>query len=303
MQTKHRIFPLYALVITALALYVWHLHAQKKRQMAAYEQQQRTLLAAYHHLEQGIIYHLDPIRMYSDAYRMPESEMVRIQGEYVAQAAKALSDFSRKEISRALKYEPYSEEWLPRVQRRILPDTAAAAFFQRDKDFADSLRLFSRKYEQELAALEPFFSQERRAAAESILAGNRPDQKVMLLAASMVRQVAAANRSLFFLHSRMEVDDYRLPKVIPVPVLEGTCHRAGETIRGEVIARSYSEITENLTYWVHDKPIRQELGLGKYRMVPRSAGQHRLPVRIEVQDPLTGEVKPYAKTTTILVCE
>lgn len=33
MQANTRIFPLYALVITALALYAWHLHAEKKRQM------------------------------------------------------------------------------------------------------------------------------------------------------------------------------------------------------------------------------------------------------------------------------
>lgn len=304
MQTKHRIFLLYILAIAALTPYAWRLHVQKERQMAAYEQQYQTLLAAYNHLDQGISYHLDQIQMYSDVYRMPELEAQRMQGEYVAHAAKALSDFSHKEIYQALKPGTYIEEWLPRVQRRILPDSAATAFFQQYQDFADSLRLFSRQYEQELAAFEPFFSKERRAAAEHILAGNRPDQKAMLLTASLVRQAAAANRSLAFLHNRLaDGRPSRLPQTMPIPVLEGTCHRAGETIRGEVMARSYSDMVDHLSFFANGKPIRQELGLGKYQMVPRSARQHRLPVRIEIKHPITAEVKSYTKTTTILVCE
>lgn len=304
LQTNHRIFPLYILAIAALALYAWRLHVQKERQMAAYEQQYQTLLAAYNHLDQGISYHLDQIQMYSDAYRMPELEAQRMQGEYVAQAAKALSDFSHKEIYQALKPGTYIEEWLPRVQRRILPDSAATAFFQQDQDFADSLRLFSRQYEQELAAFEPFFSKERRAAAEHILAGNRPDQKAMLLTASLVRQAAAANRSLAFLHNRLaDGRPSRLPQTMPIPVLEGTCHRAGETIRGEVAAHICPVHTENVTYWVNGKPLSRVPGPSKYSAVFGYAGPQHLSIKADLYNPLTGEVKPFTKTTTILVCE
>lgn len=303
LQTNHRIFLLYILAIAALTLYAWRLHVQKERQMAAYERQYQTLLAAYNHLDQGMIYRLDQIKMYSDAYLLPESEVVRMQGEYVAQAAKASSDFSRKEIYQALKPGTYIEEWLPRVQRRILPDSAATVFFQQDQDFSDSLRLFSRKYEQELAALEPFFSKERRAAAESILAGNRPDQKAMLLAVSMVRQQAAADRSLSFLQSRIPDEAPSSIPVMPVPVFEGTCHRAGETIRGDVAAHICPVHTENVTYWVNGKPLPRIPGPSKYSAVFGYAGPQHLSIKADLHNLLTGEVKPFTKTTTILVCE
>ncbi len=303
MQAKYRIFWLYAVLITTLGGYAWHLHAKKKRQMAAYEQQYRTLLAAYNHLDEGISYRPGHIRLYSDTYYMPVSDSLWMKGKYIAEAAGALSNFSREELSRSLKYDPQVQEMLPRVQRHILSDSAAAAFFQGENDFADSLRMFSRKYEQELAALEPFFSNERRAAANHILDGNRPDQKALFLTLSMVRHAAAANRSLAFWHSRMPIATPFQTLIMPVPVLEGTCHRAGETIRGKVLAHSYFTNAKNLSFWVKESPVQQELRLGKFSTVFRSAGRHRLPVRIEVHNPLNGDIATYTITTTIIVCE
>ena len=305
MQANTRIFSLYALVITALALYAWHLQAQKERQMAVYEQQNQVLLAAHNHLQRSIIQQLGSIRMYSDAYRIPELETLRMQGEYIAKAEEELSQFSDKEISRTLDYDAYVQEWLPRVQRRILSDSAAAVFFQQEKDFADSLRLFSRKYDTELAALEPFFSTERRAAAEQILDGTRPDQKAMFLTVARVRHATAANHLLAFWNSCIAdgVEYSRFPQIMPIPILEGTCHRVGQTIRGEVMARSYSNTADNLTFLVNEKPVQRELGLGKFSNVFRSSGQHRLSVRVDVQNPLTGEVRKYTQKTTIIVCE
>ncbi len=303
MHAKSRIFWLYALVITALGLYAWHLHAEKKRQMAAYEQQYRTLLAAYNHLDEGISYRLSQIRSYSAAYRMPEFDTLRMQGEYIAKAAEALTNFSREEISRAITYNPDIPDLLPQVQQIILPDSAAAAFFQQDKDFEYSLRLFSRKYETELAALEPLFSNERRAADERIIAGNRPDQKAMFLTLSMVRHSVAANRSLAFLYSRMPNEAPSPIPVMPVPVLKGTCHRAGETIRGEVEAHIYPVNTKNVTYWVNGKPLPRVSGPSKYNAVFGHAGPQRLSIKADVHNPLTEETKPFSKTTIIQVCD
>jgi hypothetical protein len=300
---KFNIFWLYALVITALGLYAWHLHAEKKRQMATYEQQFRRLIATHNHLEQSASHHLGQIQMYCDAYRMPESETLRMHGIYVDKAARSLSLFSWAELFQALEYDPSAQEMIPRAQRHILSAPTTAAFFQQEKDFADSLRLFSQNNETELAALEPLFSNERRAAAERIIAGNRPDQKVMFLALARVRHMVAANRSLAFLHRQIADGKSRFPQIMPIPVLEGTCHRAGETIRGEVIARSYSEMADNLTFFANEKPIRQELGLGKFSTLCRSAGLLRVPVQVDVQNPLTGEIKPYTQNTFIHVCE
>lgn len=305
MLANTRIFPLYALVITVLALYAWHLQAQKERQMATYERQYQILNAVHNRLENSTSHLLELLRENSDAYPVPELETLRVQGEYVVKAAEALSQFSHDEISRSLDYDAYVQEWLPRVQRRILSDSAAAVFFQREKDFVDSLRLFSRKYDTELAVLEPFFSTERRAAAEHILDGNRPDQKAMFLTVARVRHAATANHLLAFWNSCIAdgVEYSRLPQIMPIPILEGTCHRVGQTIRGEVMARSYSNAADNLTFLVNEKPVQLELGLGKFSNVFRSSGQHRLSVRVDVQHPLTGEVRNYTQKTTILVCE
>jgi len=303
LQRKNRIFWLYALIIAALGLYAWRLQVQKERQVAAYEQQYRTLIAAHNHLEQAITYRLSQIHAYCDAYRISEFEVLRMQGKYVAKAAEALSQFSREEINRSIIFDPDIQGMLPQVRRSILPDSATTAFFKQENDFADSLRLFSRKYEKELVALELLFSKERRAAAESIIAGSRPDQKALFLALARVGHAAAANCSLAFLHSRMpEKKHFSIP-IMPVPVFEGTCHRAGETIRGEVGACIYPAHTENVTYWVNGKPLPQVSGPGKYSAIFRHTGAQEISIQADVHNPLTGETKPYSKTTIIQVCD
>ena len=306
MLANTRIFPLYALVITALALYAWHLQAQKERQMAVYERQNQILLAVHDRLEKSTNHLLGRLRENSDAYPIPESETLYMQGKYVFKAAEALSQFSSKEISRSLDLVPDVQGWLPRVQRRILSDSAAAVFFQREKDFADSLRLFSRKYDTEFAAFKSFFSTERRAAAEHILDGNRPDQKAMFLVVARVRHTAAANHLLAFWNSCIAdgVEYSRLPQIMPIPILEGTtCHRVGQTIRGEVEVCFDPINSKNVTYSVNGKPLPGITGPGKYNTAFRHAGLHQISLEAKLHNPLTGETKPFSKTTSIQVCD
>lgn len=281
MQAKYRIFWLYAVLITTLGGYAWHLHAQKKRQMAQYYQMHQTVLQMRNSFIQRISFQLNQLDMIAQGSPSPHNQGLYLHGKSINQMLEAFEEF--------LTSNAYPSQ---------------STFFQHKKSFADSLYSYTQNHRLQGAALAPFFANERQVAFENINAGHRADQKAILLFLSEINYLVAANQTLAFLANQTD-DGYRLSlgSLFPLLSLEGDCHRRGELIRGVVSARLYYRNSSNLTCFVQNKKLGIENGLGKFSSVFHEAGMHNLPVRIEVQNPLTQMIMAYFRNDTIKVCE
>ena len=304
MLANTRIFPLYALVITALALYAWHLQAHKERQVAVYERQFRTILQMRRSFNQRMISHLNQLAEAAQASPSSHNQEIYLHGKSINQMVEAFEYLSTSKLFTTIPFEVLVREKSHEPLKNILTELPYSTFYQRGSAFADSLHYFTHNHKLQRAALAPFFANERQAAVVNITSGHRSDQMALLLFLSDINYRIAANKTLELL-ANQTYDNYRLPlgSLFPVLSLEGDCHHKGVPIRGVVSAQPYYRSTSNLNYFVQNHKLSTERGLGKFQFVFHEAGMRNLPVKIEVQQPLTQVTFEYFKTFTFKVCE
>lgn len=96
------------------------------------------------------------------------------------------------------------------------------------------------------------------------------------------------------LRKQMPVWDLRFDALLPA-ISAKSCPRAGVPFEADIYLMAYSTQADNVTVKVNGKTIPMEAGLARYKRTYNSPGIKRLPVEIEVRNPLTGEIKTYSK--------
>jgi hypothetical protein len=96
------------------------------------------------------------------------------------------------------------------------------------------------------------------------------------------------------LQKQMPVWEMRFDALLPAISAE-SCPRAGVPFVADIFLNAYSTQSENMTIKVNGKPMLVEAGLARYKRTYSSPGIKRLPVEIEVRNPLTGEIRTYTK--------
>lgn len=95
---------------------------------------------------------------------------------------------------------------------------------------------------------------------------------------------------------KTEVNTIKPDAFIPVVAAEKSYVIRGEPYKSEIFLAAYSSTADNIKMWVDDRPVVVRNGKAEFNTSTGTIGakQHRM--RVELTDPVTGEVKRFDKT-------
>jgi hypothetical protein len=189
------------------------------------------------------------------------------------------------------------------VQANLPNEQQIATFFQNQTRWQDSLRSVVQESKQSLADLDQLLADFPNELAQKILQNGRLDQKAALLQCYALHQQTVGHFVMKALKERMEGDEMRFDRLLPAFSARNTCLRAGDLFECEVFAYPYSTRTENLRMSVNGQTLKIVDGLGQFQYVPKSVGEKKFTVQIDVKNPLTGRVESYRKDFGLEICQ
>ena len=95
---------------------------------------------------------------------------------------------------------------------------------------------------------------------------------------------------------KTEVNTIKPDAFIPVVAAEKSYVIRGEPFRSEVFLAAYSSTADNIKMWVDGRPLEVRNGKAEFNTSPGTIGAKEHKMRIELTDPVTGEVKRFDKS-------
>lgn len=284
---------LYLLFTTTLAAIAWQMHRRQARQMEEYADTWQTIGRVNQVLNNICEGHSNRISKGADAFPSPHNRQLRRQAQSCRQQMEALAEQTGA-ISQPLQHR---WERYPNIQDfATFPPYSAESLVQHSKavhTFFDSLFWFSAKDSLATAAL---------STLETFMpALRRPDQAKLWMAVKQVEYNTAGLSALSGLDRRLNRHQYRADRCLPIIYSESHCTPAGKAFEAYVFAAGYFS-DNTLKMSINDEPIPVAGGIGLWRQVYKTPGDRTVTVKVQLRNPLTGNISILMRQFSIPVC-
>lgn len=293
----------YLLAILVLGVYAGHLHYQKNRRAEAYAELLKTVTQANETIRDQMEGMQTEIAKNADAYRCPYNDRLLQKAKFITLELDSLYPSAFAATTGPWSGTKRSVHAPTLFKNGVWNKGQITFYFREQTKFVDSLRFFAAKDSNALVKLQTALLPTQDRMAQQVLTGSRDDQKQALFAARSLFHAALGSQVMACLETQKQSSDIISDRFFPMIDFDKTCIRAGETFEGVVFACGYLSTADNVKMFVNGDSIPIRAGLGEWTQVYQTPGQKKATVKIDVKNPLTGEIKTYTKQFSITVCQ